>query len=92
VTASGTDGTAQKLWFARDDGLLLRRVLYHPIALGLDPEQFDFSEYKKYGGFLLPSQINTSYLDDQHLGVLKKIIGIQLNVPAPERDFMPPDN
>jgi hypothetical protein len=92
VTTTGTDGTAEKLWFAKNDGLLLRRTFYHPIAFGLDPEQFDFSEYKNYGGFVLPSQINTSYLDDQHLGVLKKIIDIQLNVPVPERDFMPPDN
>ena len=91
VTAIGTDGMLQKLWFAKDDGLLLRRTFYHPIALGLDPEQFDFSEYKSYGRIQLPSQINTSYLDDQHLGVLKKIIEIKFNVPVSDRDFMPPD-
>ena len=91
VTATGMDGTQQKLWFAVDDGLLLRRTFYHPIALGLDPEQFDFSAYKSYDGIQLPSQINASYLDDQHLGVLKKIIEIKFNVPVSDRDFMPPD-
>jgi len=91
VTATTRDGIAQRLWFGTDDGLLLRRTLYHPIAIGLDPEQFDFSDYKSYGGIEIPSQINTSYLDDQHLGMLKKIIDIKLNVPVSNSDFMPPD-
>jgi hypothetical protein len=91
VNAIGTDGTEQNLWFATEDGLLVRRTFYHPIALGLDPEQFDFSEYRDYGGFVLPSIFNTSYFDDQHLGVRKKIIDLKLNVPAPDTDFLPPE-
>jgi hypothetical protein len=91
VEGKGTDGTGQKLWFAKEDGLLLRRTFYHPIALGLDPEQYDYSEYTWYGEFELPAKINTSYLDDQHLGVLKKVLRVELNVPASEAEFLPPD-
>ena len=91
VAATGVDGTAQTLWFATDDGLLLRRTYFHPIAIGQELEQFDFSAYRRYGEFELPSDINTSYLDDQHLGVRKKITDIKLDVPVFDRDFAPPD-
>ncbi len=90
VVATAVDETAQKLWFATDDGLLLRRTYFHPIAIGQELEQFDFSAYRSYGGFELPSEINTSYLDDQHLGVRKKITGIKLDVPVSDSDFAAP--
>jgi hypothetical protein len=91
IAAAGTDGLAQELTFSKADGLLLRRTYYHPIAMGLDPEQFAFSDYRAFDGITLPTRIDTSYLDDQHLGVVKRLIDVKLGVPTIDRDFLPPD-
>ena len=84
------DGFAETLWFSKRDGLLVRRTYYHQTLLGLEPEQYDLSEYKRLGGFRLPSVINVSYLDDQHLGVLKRIVEVKLGVNVADSDFEPP--
>lgn len=81
LVATGKDGVAQKLWFSKATGLLVRRTFYHPIALGLDPEQFDLSEYKRFGAVTLPARINVSHLDDQHLGILKTILSVEPQGP-----------
>jgi hypothetical protein len=41
-------------------------------------------------GFRLPSVINVSYLDDQHLGVRKRIVEVKLGVTVADSDFEPP--
>lgn len=84
------EGTSERLWFDRDSGLLLRRTYYHRLAVGLDPEQFDFSEYMEFSGFRLPAAMNTSYLDDAHRGVLKRILAVAVGVPVTDADFAPP--
>ena len=84
------DGFAETLWFSKRDGLLVRRTYYHQTLLGLEPEQYDLSEYKRLDGFRLPSVINVSYLDDQHLGVLKRIVEVKLGVAVADSDFEPP--
>jgi hypothetical protein len=81
---------AETLWFSKRDGLLVRRTYYHQTLLGLEPEQYDLSEYKRFGGFRLPSVINVSYLDDQHLGVLKRIVEVKFGVTVADGDFEPP--
>jgi hypothetical protein len=89
ITVIGKDGIAQKLWFSSGSGLLLRRTYYYPIALGLDPEQYDFSAYKRFGAVVLPAHIKTSYLDDQHLGFSKTIVEVEAASVKPD-DFDPP--
>ena len=89
VTAVRADGSAETLWFSKRDGLLVRRTYYHKTLLGLEPEQYDLSEYKRFGGVKLPSVINVSYLDDQHLGVLKRLIEVKLRVSVADSDFEP---
>jgi len=84
------DGLAETVWFSKRDGLLVRRTYYHQTLLGLEPEQYDLSEYKRSGGFRLPSVINVSYLDDQHLGVRKRIVEVKLGVTVADSDFEPP--
>ena len=89
VTAVRADGFAETLWFSKLDGLLVRRTYYHQTLLGLEPEQYDLSEYKRFGGAKLPSVINVSYLDDQHLGVLKHLVEVKLRVTVSDSDFEP---
>jgi Photosynthetic reaction centre cytochrome C subunit len=91
IAAAGADGVTQELTFSKADGLLLRRTYYHPIAMGLDPEQYAFSDYRTFDGILLPTRIDASYLDDQHLGVVKRLIDVKVGVPTTDRDFLPPD-
>jgi photosynthetic reaction center cytochrome c subunit len=90
VTATAKDGSVETLWFAKANGLLLRRTFYHPTLLGPEPEQYDLSEYKTYGNLRLPTVINASYLDDQHLGILKRLLKVQLGAPVTNTDFEPP--
>ena len=90
VAAEGPDGVAQRLWFSRETGALLRRTYYHPLALGLDPEQFDLSDYMDFGGYVLPATINTSSLDDEHLGVLKRVLRVEIGVRVTDADFEAP--
>ncbi len=90
VTAIATDGSTEMLWFSKRDHLLIRRTYFHSTLLGLEPEQYDLSEYKRVGAIRLPMAINASYLDDQHLGVLKRLTAIKLGVAVTENDFEPP--
>jgi hypothetical protein len=91
LEAVGTDGSAETLWFSRSDGLMLRRTYYHETLLGPEPEQYDLSEYQRFGALQLPTVINTSYLDDQHLGVLKRLLEVKLNATVTDSDFEPPN-
>ena len=89
LTATANDNSIETLWFSKGDGLLLRRTYYHATLLGLEPEQYNLSDYKKFGEVRLPTVINASYLDDQHLGVLKRLIDVKLGVTVTDKDFEP---
>ena len=89
LTATANDNSIETLWFSKGDGLLLRRTYYHATLLGLEPEQYNLSDYKKFGEVRLPTVINASYLDDQHLGVLKRLIDVKLGVTVTDKDFGP---
>jgi hypothetical protein len=91
LEAVGADGSAETLWFSKSDGLMLRRTYYHETLLGPEPEQYDLSEYQRFGALQLPTVINTSYLDDQHLGVLKRLLEVKLNATVTDSDFEPPN-
>ena len=60
LTATANDNSTESLWFSKRDGLMIRRTYYHTTLLGLEPEQYDVSEYKKYGEVRLPTFINAS--------------------------------
>jgi hypothetical protein len=89
LTATANDNSIETLWFSKGGGLLLRRTYYHSTLLGLEPEQYDLSDYKKFGEVRLPTVINASYLDDQHLGVLKRLIDVKLGMTVTDKDFEP---
>ena len=90
VEAVNTDGSLETIWFSKSNGLMLRRTYYHQTLLGPEPEQYDLSGYKHFGALQLPTIINASYLDDQHLGVLKRIAEIELGATVTDADFEPP--
>lgn len=92
--SSPPSGTAparrtEKLFFDTQTGLLLRRTVLTPTALGLDPEQTDFKDYTDVDGVKLPFTIIVSYLDDSHLGTTRKYIEVKHNVPIEDAKFEP---
>ena len=80
----------EKLFFDTQTGLLLRRLVLTPTALGPDPEQTDFKDYTDVDGVKLPFITIVSYLDDSHLGTTKKYIDVKQNVPIDDSKFEPP--
>jgi len=91
--AASTTGPArrtEKLFFDTQSGLLLRRTVLTPTALGLDPEQTDFKDYTEVDGVRLPFTIVVSYLDDSHLGTTRKYIDVKQNMPIDDSKFEAP--
>ena len=91
--AASTTGPArrtEKLFFDTQSGLLMRRTVLTPTALGLDPEQTDFKDYTEVEGVRLPFTIIVSYLDDSHLGTTRKYIDVKQNVPIDNAKFEVP--
>ena len=80
----------EKLFFDIETGLLLRRVVFTEIKLGLDPEQIDYEDYRKVDGRWLPFLITTSYLDDNHFGTTRRVTAVKHNVQIDETRFNPP--
>ena len=80
----------EKLFFDIQSGLLIRRTVLTPTALGLDPEQTDFKDYTDVDGVKLPFITIVSYLDDSHLGTTKKYIEVKQNVPIDDSKFEAP--
>jgi len=83
-------GRIEKLFFDTQTGLLLRRTVLTPTAMGLDPEQTDFKDYTDVDGVKLPFTIIVSYLDDSHLGTTRKYIEVKHNVLIDDSKFEPP--
>jgi hypothetical protein len=81
---------SEKLFFDTQSGLLLRRTVLTPTALGLDPEQTDFKDYTEVDGVRLPFTIVISYLDDSHLGTTRKYIDVKQNMPIDDSKFEAP--
>jgi photosynthetic reaction center cytochrome c subunit len=83
VRASADDGSPMLLAFDEQTGLLRRQTLYRPTLLGPDPEQTDYEDYRDVGGVKVPFLVKTSYVDDNHLGVTRKLAEVR-NSAAPE--------
>src|SRR5262249_12302196 len=79
VAAELPDSRKEELFFDANTFLLLRTIVFTPIALGLDPEQTDYEDYRKVGGLLVPFGTKVSYLDDNHLGFTRSFDEIRLN-------------
>jgi photosynthetic reaction center cytochrome c subunit len=77
------EGTSALLAFDAQSGLLRRQTVNRPTFLGPDPEQTSYDDYRDVGGVKVPFLVKTSYLDDNHLGVTRKLTDVR-NSAAPE--------
>lgn len=90
TTRPASEHRIEKLFFDEQSGLLVRRTVLTPTALGFDPEQTDLKDYTDVDGVKLPFTIVVSYLDDSHLGTTRKYIEVRHNVPLEDGKFEPP--
>jgi hypothetical protein len=87
VEGAALDDRMEKLFFDVQTGLLVRRIIFTPMMLGLEPEQTDFEDYREVNGVKLPFIIRGSYLDDNHLGTTRKVIEVKQNIAIDDAKF-----
>lgn len=80
----------ERLFFDTQMGLLLRRVALTRTALGDDPEQTDYEDYRAVDGVKLPFKITVSYLDDNHYGTARIVNEVRHNLTVEDAKFDPP--
>lgn len=90
VEARSLENKTEKFFFDVQSGLLLRRIVFSEIKLGLDPVQTDYEDYREVDGVWLPFTVKTSYLDDNHFGTTRTLIEVKQNVPIDDAKFIAP--
>jgi photosynthetic reaction center cytochrome c subunit len=63
LQGSSADNTPVKLYFEKKTGLLLRQVRYTDTALGLNPIQVDYADYRDVSGVKMPYRLTTTWTD-----------------------------
>lgn len=63
IQGSSGDNTPVKLYFDKKSSLLLRQVRYTDTALGLNPTQVDYSDYRDVSGVKMPFTVTTTWTD-----------------------------
>lgn len=77
------------LYFDKESGLLLRRIIYTDTPVGQDPEQIDFEDYRDEDGVKIPHTIRVSYLDNFNTAT-RKITEMKTNVKLDDSAFAAP--
>ena len=63
VQGNSPDNTPVKLYFEKKTGLLVRQVRYTDTALGLNPIQVDYADYRDVSGVKMPYRLTTTWTD-----------------------------
>lgn len=90
VEARSLENKDERLFFDVKSGLLLRRIVFTEIKLGLDPEQTDYEDYREVDGLMMPFRVRTSYLDDNHYGTTRTLLLVKQNLEIDDGKFEPP--
>jgi photosynthetic reaction center cytochrome c subunit len=88
VIATAAGRPPVKLYFDKKSGLLLRMLQYTDSALGLNPVQVDFSDYRDSGGVKTPYRWTIARPGG---AFTIQVTEVQNNVPIDERLFVKPD-
>jgi hypothetical protein len=84
----GTSGKSLvKLYLDKESGLLVRQVRYANTAVGLNPTQIDYSDYREVSGIKLPFRWTLSWTDGQSTMEMSEV---QLNAPIDAAKFAKP--
>lgn len=73
VQGSSADNTPVKLYFEKKSGLLLRLVRYTDTALGLNPTQIDYADYRDVSGVKMPFRLTVTWTDGRSTIVLSEL-------------------
>ena len=73
IQGSSTDNTPVKLYFDKKSGLLVRQVRYTNTALGLNPTQIDYADYRDVSGVKMPFRLIVTWTDGRSTIVLSEL-------------------
>ena len=80
-------GSAIKLYFDKETGLLVRQVRYNNTIIGLTPAHVEYSDYRAVNGVKVPFHWTTTWVDGQSTTDLSSV---QANVPIDAAKFTKP--
>jgi len=88
VIEGTSDGrTPLKLFFDKQSGLLVRQVHFNDTAVGLNPTQIDYSDYREVFGVRVPFHWTVTWTDGQSA---MELSDVQANVPIDAAKFGKP--
>jgi hypothetical protein len=73
IQASSPDNTPVKFYFDKKTSLLLRQVRYTDTALGLNPIEVDYADYRDVSGVKMPFRLMTTWTDGRSTIVLSEL-------------------
>lgn len=80
-------GSAVKLYFDKDSGLLVRQVRYNNTIIGLTPTHVEYSDYRAVNGVKVPFHYTVTWVDGQSTTELSSV---QANAPIDAGRFNRP--
>jgi hypothetical protein len=84
VTGTLADNSRERLYFDQQTGLLVRRVATTPTILGNFQYQFDYADYKDFGGVMLPM---TTRFAVPNISWTRRIVEVKNNAPIEDMKF-----
>jgi hypothetical protein len=87
VQGTGPNGLLTTMYFAKDNGPLLRIIRYARTPIGRAPSQIDFADHRDVNGIKFPFRITFAWLDGRDAIQLSEI---QTNVPIDDAKFGKP--
>jgi photosynthetic reaction center cytochrome c subunit len=87
VQGIAPEGTRVKFFFDKKTGLLLRQVRFAATALGFNPTEVDYSDYRDVAGVKVPYHWTVTWTDGRSDYIMKEI---QPNVPIDPSKFNEP--
>ena len=73
IQASSPDNTPVKFYFDKKTSLLVRQVRYTDTALGLNPVEVDYADYRDVSGVKMPFRLMTTWTDGRSTIVLSEL-------------------
>jgi len=80
-------GSAIKLYFDKESGLLVRQVRYNNTIIGLTPTHVEYADYRAVAGVKVPFHWTATWVDGQSTTDLSSL---QANVPIDGTRFAKP--
>ena len=87
IEGTTAGGSAIKLYFDKETGLLVRQVRYNNTIIGLTPTHVEYSDYRAVNGVKVPFHWTATWVDGQSTTDLSSV---QANVPIDAAKFNKP--